>query len=183
MIRALVGIIIVATLVGVMMPARAPKVEAGAKAAAPAADAWFADGASSYSSATSSSRGRNGVNVGSDVSLTRQADGHFYADVEVNGTPIEFLIDTGATGIAMTDADARRAGVMLDASQKTYVGEGAGGSLTGQMVKLDRVKLGPRSDTSVTAVVIDGSSSNLLGQSFLSKFAEVTVRGDVMTMR
>jgi predicted aspartyl protease len=50
-------------------------------------------------------------------------------------------------------------------------------------VRLDRVKLGGRSAEGMVAAVIDGSSTNLLGQSFLERFEEVTVRGDVMTLR
>ena len=93
------------------------------------------------------------------------------------------MIDTGATGIAMTAEDARRAGVDLDSSERSYVGEGAGGALTGQQVRLDRVRLGSHTAEGMRAVVIDGASTNLLGQSFLSQFSEVTVRGDVMTLR
>ena len=115
--------------------------------------------------------------------LTRHQNGHFYADVDINGTSTEFMIDTGATGIAMTEAAARRANIMLNPGEASYIGEGAGGALTGQRVSLERIKLGSRSASGMEAVVIDGASTNLLGQSFLSKFAEVTVRGDVMTLR
>jgi aspartyl protease family protein len=102
--------------------------------------------------------------------------------VDVNGTNLLFMVDTGATGIALTEEDARRAGVTLD-GPRTYVGEGAGGALTGLPVRLGTVRLGDKSASMVEAVVIDGSSTNLLGQSFLSRFAEVTVRDDVMTLR
>lgn len=174
MMRAVIGIIVVATFVGVAMPGR-PKAEAEAAPPASAAEPWFAEESASTSS-SSSSESR-------EVRLTRKSDGHFYADVEVNGRAVEFMIDTGATGIAMTPEDARRAGLDLDETERTYVGEGAGGALSGQIVKLDRVELGAKSSTDMRAVVIDGASTNLLGQSFLTKFAEVTVRGDVMTLR
>jgi aspartyl protease family protein len=171
MLRAVIGIIVVATFVGVAMPGR-PKAEAEAAPPISAAEPWFAE-----ESASSASTGS------SEVRLVRKAGGHFYADVEVNGTVVEFMIDTGATGIAITPQDARRVGLSLDASEQTYVGEGAGGALTGHIVELDRVKLGAKASTDMRAVVIDGASTNLLGQSFLTKFAEVTVRGDVMTLR
>jgi aspartyl protease family protein len=93
------------------------------------------------------------------------------------------MIDTGATSIALTPEDARRVGVALDTDDRTYVGQGAGGALTGQFVRLDRVRLGSRSASGMDAAVIDGASTNLLGQSFLSQFQEVSVRGDVMTLR
>ena len=183
MLRAVIGIVVVATMVGVMMPARSVKAgssDTNASPAAAAAEPWFAEDGSTAGGARAS---RSNDNVGSEVRLTRHGDGHFYADVEVNGTNVEFMIDTGATGIALTEEDARRAGVRLVDDQRSYVGEGAGGALTGQRVTLDQVRLGPRSSTSMSAVVIDGASTNLLGQTFLSQFGEVTVRGDVMTLR
>jgi aspartyl protease family protein len=177
MMRAVIGIVIVSTFVGVAMPGR-PKAEAEGKAPAPAAEPWFASdgGASSVANSSASA-------TSSEVRLTRRADGHFYADVQVNGTVVEFMIDTGATSIAMTPEDARRVGIDLSDSQKTYVGEGAGGALSGQIVSLDRVRLGSKSSTDMRAAVIEGAGTNLLGQSFLTQFEEVTVRGDVMTLR
>jgi aspartyl protease family protein len=103
--------------------------------------------------------------------------------VDVNGTNVEFMIDTGATSIALTPEDARRVGLNLAAAEQTYVGQGAGGALTGQFVRLDRVRLGSRTASDMEAAVIDGASTNLLGQSFLAQFQEVSVRGDVMTLR
>lgn len=180
MLRAVVGIVIVATMVGAMMPARTPKNVR--QQASTAAEPWFGD-ESSRPAARSQGWGGSSSAESSEVRLTRHANGHFYADVDVNGTAVEFMIDTGATGIALTAEDARRAGVALDMAASAYVGEGAGGALTGQRVTLDRVKLGSRASSQVQAVVIDGASTNLLGQSFLSSFQEVNVRGDVMTLR
>ncbi|GAA3999358.1 hypothetical protein GCM10022211_06660 [Sphingomonas humi] len=119
---------------------------------------------------------------GGEVRLTRRGDGHFYATVEINGIPVEFLVDTGATAIAMTQADARRASVPLGGA-RSYVGEGAGGALQGEFVRLGRVQLGDQLATDMTAVVIEGASANLLGQTFLTRFSEVNVRGDTMTLR
>ncbi len=47
----------------------------------------------------------------SEVSIPRAPDGKFYAEASVNGTRVRFLIDTGATGIVLTTADARRVGL------------------------------------------------------------------------
>ena len=182
-----IGLAVVATVVGAMMPGR-PDVSN--EAAVAGAEPWFGDEGSTITvpsparrSAAVGSQGGSTENVGSEVRLTRSANGHFYAKVDINGTPTEFMIDTGATGIAMTERDAVRAGVRLDPGQRTYVGEGAGGALTGQRITLARVRLGPRSSSEMDAVVIDGAATNLLGQSFLSQFREVTVRGDAMTLR
>lgn len=118
-----------------------------------------------------------------DVRLERQPDGHFYAKVRVNYTTVDFMVDTGASGIALSTADARRANVDFDRSEFEIVGEGASGAVKGQRVLLDSVKLGPERATQVPAVVLDGGDQSLLGQSFLDRFGSVEIRGDTMTLR
>jgi aspartyl protease family protein len=170
MFRSALVLLFVAVGIGAMMPTRPSAPTAGPRAAT----LPLIDEADEPSAAQTS--------IGSEVQLRRDENGHFYAEVDVNGTNLLFMVDTGATGIALTEEDARRAGVTLD-GPRTYVGEGAGGALTGLPVRLGTVRLGDKSASMVEAVVIDGSSTNLLGQSFLSRFAEVTVRDDVMTLR
>lgn len=46
-----------------------------------------------------------------DVTLERAADGHFYVDAQVNGAAVRFLVDTGASSLVLTQADAQRAGI------------------------------------------------------------------------
>ena len=116
------------------------------------------------------------------ITLDRNFDGHFYADAQVNGMPVHFLIDTGATGIALTREDAQRAAVPLSGSSDV-VGMGAGGELQGEMVALDRVSLGPKEVRGVRAAVIHGGDQSLLGQSFLAEFSSVSIEGDTMVLR
>jgi aspartyl protease family protein len=117
------------------------------------------------------------------IVLDREYNGHFYADVEINGAPIRVLVDTGATGIALSRSDAQRAGLAVSAGMFEVVGEGANGDVHGEFVKLDRVSLGPKTVESVSAVVLDEGNHSLLGQSFLSKFDTVEIRGDKMYLR
>ena len=51
------------------------------------------------------------ANIDGTVTLQRSANGHFYADVQVNGVPLHMLVDTGASGIALSQEDARAAGI------------------------------------------------------------------------
>ena len=120
---------------------------------------------------------------GQAVQLERGWDGHFYADVEVNGQHINFLVDTGASGIAMSREDARRAGVATSISMPEVVGQGAGGAVHGEVVTLDRVSLGSAQAEDVPAVVLDTGSQSLLGQSFLKKFSSVEIRDDTMILQ
>jgi aspartyl protease family protein len=117
------------------------------------------------------------------IALDRAADGHFYADVRINGNPVHMLVDTGATGIALSRDDARSAGLATSIAMPGVVGEGADGAVHGEFARLDRVELGPLSAEGLDAVVLSSGSQSLLGQSFLSKFASVHIEGDRMILR
>ena len=117
------------------------------------------------------------------IALDRSADGHFYADVRINGNPVHMLIDTGASGIALSRGDAQSAGLATSIGMNDVVGEGADGVVRGEYVKLDRVELGPLSASGLDAVVLNSGQQSLLGQSFLSKFASVQIEGDRMVLR
>lgn len=120
---------------------------------------------------------------GKAVTLQRQDDGHFYADVQINGSTVRMLVDTGASGIALTRDDARRAGIGISIGMPNVVGQGAGGEVKGEYVTLDRVSLGDESVSAVPAVVLDGGGQSLLGQSFLGQFASVEIKGNKMVLR
>lgn len=120
---------------------------------------------------------------GNAVELRRESDGHFYANVEINGTPIRALIDTGASGIALSREDARRAGIGISIGMPEVVGEGASGEVRGERVTLDRVTLGSETAENMGAVVLDSGELTLLGQSFLSHFDSVEIQGDNMILR
>lgn len=116
--------------------------------------------------------------------LTRQPDGHFYAELQVNGHPVRFLIDTGASGIALTREDAERAGIAVDPSRFEVVGSGASGPVRGQRVRLDDLRLDLKQASAIDAAVLDdGLDISLLGQSFLARYATVQIEGDRMLLR
>ena len=117
------------------------------------------------------------------VELNREADGHFYADVEINNTPIHILVDTGASGIALSRDDARKAGLATSIGMYDVVGEGAGGDVKGEFIKLDSVRLGKETAHDMPAVILDGGQMSLLGQSFLRQFESVEIKGDKMVLR
>lgn len=117
------------------------------------------------------------------IALERNGDGHFYADVRINGSNVHMLVDTGASGIALSRDDARAAGLAPSIGMNDVVGEGADGEVHGEYVKLDRVELGPLSASGLDAIVLNSGSQSLLGQSFLSKFSNVQIEGDRMVLR
>jgi aspartyl protease family protein len=117
------------------------------------------------------------------VQLQRKENGHFYADVDINGATIHMLVDTGASGIALSREDARRAGIATSIGMNEVVGQGADGNVHGEFVMVDRISLGPKSVEQMPAMVLNGGEQSLLGQAFLAKFASVEIHGDTMTLR
>ena len=118
-----------------------------------------------------------------EISLQRQPDGHFYVDAEVNGAKVHMLVDTGATAIALTREDARKAGIGISIGMPNVIGQGASGDVKGEFVTVDRIKLGDKTGESMNAVVLDGGGMSLLGQTFLSKFSSVEIQGNTRVLR
>lgn len=117
------------------------------------------------------------------IELKREADGHFYANVEINGLPIRALVDTGASAIALSRQDARSAGLAVSAGMFEVVGQGASGEVRGEFTKLDKVTLGHKNAEHLPAIILDSGDISLLGQSFLSRFDSVEINGDTMSLR
>ena len=117
------------------------------------------------------------------VILQRDPDGHFYADAVVNGTTIRFLVDTGASSVALSRADAQRAGMFYGENDFNAVGRGAGGDVRLRPVTLDRIAVGSIEARQVRGVVLGDSDTSLLGQSFLATLGGVSIEGDTMVLR
>lgn len=120
---------------------------------------------------------------GNSVALERSSDGHFYADVEINGAPVHMLVDTGASGVALSRDAARSAGIATSIGMNEVVGEGADGAVRGEQVRIDRIRLGSASAEGVEAVVLNSGGMSLLGQDFLQRFTSVEIKGDHMVLR
>lgn len=120
---------------------------------------------------------------GQGTTLDRSPDGHFYADAQVNGVTVHFLVDTGASGVALSAADARRVGLPFFQTEFTAVGRGASGEVRGKLVTLDRVTLGGKSVDNVGGAILEGSEMSLLGQSFLSRMGTIEMTPDRMVIR
>jgi aspartyl protease family protein len=118
-----------------------------------------------------------------EVRLRRRGDGHFYLHGLVNGQVVEFLIDTGATNVVLTTADAERVGLRLDKDRFGIIGRGASGAVEGQVDRLDRVEVEGRIVTNLDAMIADGLEQSLLGQDFLGRLGAVEMSGDVMVLR
>ncbi|OYW45801.1 MAG: hypothetical protein B7Z08_00060 [Sphingomonadales bacterium 32-68-7] len=116
--------------------------------------------------------------------LRRAADGLFYVTAIVNGAPVKFLVDTGASMIVLTAGDAERIGLMPEAEHFDGSAETANGRARTAQVTLDELAVGEiRSRRISAAVVRDGLGVSLLGQNWLSTLASLTIAGDRMVLR
>jgi aspartyl protease family protein len=115
--------------------------------------------------------------------LERSSSGHFYTHAKVNGQLVRFLVDTGATGVALTVADAERVGIDVNPASFEIVGEGAAGPVRGQLIKLDSVEVEGKLVNDVSGAVLEGSNLSLLGQSYLTRMGEVQMSGEYMILR
>lgn len=118
-----------------------------------------------------------------EITLQRGADRHFYADAAVNGSEVRFLVDTGASEIALTEKDARAVGIAVDPDKYEFIGQGASGMVRGQYVELKKIELGGIRETNARAVVVQGANVSLLGQPFLEGVDEIVIRKGEMILR
>lgn len=117
------------------------------------------------------------------IELRRASDGHFHARMEVNGVPVRFMVDTGASEIVLSRRDAERVGIDVDGLQFMGRALTANGPVETATVRLGVVKLGDLTETGVRASVSAGGlDTSLLGMAGLDRFAKVEISGDVMRL-
>jgi aspartyl protease family protein len=117
------------------------------------------------------------------IALRRSDDGHFYARVEVNGTEIRFMVDTGATNLVLSKQDARRAGLEMESLNFVVPTNTANGRVYGAGVVLDKIELGGFVDRDVRAMVNGGRmNDSLLGMDYLDRFRSFTVEGNTLLL-
>ena len=122
------------------------------------------------------------VSASGDLVIPRARDGHFYAAGSINGQPVNFLVDTGATLVTVSEKFAREAGLSTGVPT---VFRTANGNLQGRVVSDVPLTIGPIDVSGVKiGVGLAGHEvgAALLGQSFLSKF-DVALNGEQMILR
>lgn len=120
---------------------------------------------------------------GGAVELRRGSDGHFHAVLDVNGHPLRFVVDTGASGIVLSRSDAAAVGIDPDAL--TFSGRAltANGSVATAPVRLAEVRFAEFTDRDVAAQVNGGAlDQSLLGMEYLDRFARIEIEGDRMRL-
>src|SRR6056297_59055 len=108
------------------------------------------------------------------VEVPRGPDGHYYLTLMITDTPVDFVVDTGATGMVLTQADADRVGLPRDETIFFSEAMTANGPVRTAPVRLEQVALGPFEDSNVRALVNEGEMHvSLLGMTYLNRFARM----------
>jgi aspartyl protease family protein len=121
--------------------------------------------------------------VGNSMTIAADRSGHYLLTADVNGTPVRFLVDTGASMIALTPEDARAAGFdrdQLDFSRRVQT---ANGTAKFAAVTLREIRLGALSLNDIDAAVIGSPGGiSLLGMNFLKQLEAYEIRDGKLTI-
>ena len=122
---------------------------------------------------------------GQAVLIRKSLNGHFEAAGEVNGEPVSFLIDTGATSIALSHGDALRIGFTEDDLSYTLIINTANGKARAAAVRLDTVTIGTVIRRGLRAMVAEPGrlDQSLLGMNFISSLTAFEMRRDEVILR
>jgi aspartyl protease family protein len=118
-----------------------------------------------------------------EASIPKSGDGHFWADAQVDGHPVRFLVDTGATAVSLTPDDARTLGIDPGGLNYSYTVMTANGPGRAAAVKLGEITVGGAQVSDVQAFVIDkGLPTSLLGMSYLGRLSKFEASQDAMVL-
>ncbi len=117
------------------------------------------------------------------IRLNRQDDGHFYINTLVNGKPIKFMVDTGATITVLTLQDAQTLGFNFNEEDDNITLKSAAGDVSAKLIKLRNINVGKKEGWDIRAAIVpDGLTVSLLGQNYL-QLRKIQIDGDQMVLR
>jgi len=129
-------------------------------------------------------RNTQSVNLSQGViELPREANGHYYLTAQINGTEVQFVVDTGASGIVLSQEDAARAGLDADRLAYIHTANTANGTVRIAPVVLASFDVDGITDENVRAYVNEGElSGSLLGMSYLRRYEKIIITRDMLRL-
>lgn len=128
-------------------------------------------------------RPRQAMLENGQVEVPRMFDGHFYLTARLNGEPVEFVVDTGATDVVLTRADAARIGIDLDTLAFTGRAYTANGTVRTASATVNEVALGRITDRNLRVLVNEGEmDQSLLGMAYLRRFSKIEIEDDKLVL-
>ena len=116
------------------------------------------------------------VHQGNEIRIPMAIDGHFWVEGAINGVPVKFLVDSGATMTTIGRADANKAGVEVSGGRDQLVRTG-NGVIRVSSARADRLNVGGIERTDVGLHVAENDDLNVLGMNFLSSLDRWGVEG------
>ncbi len=117
------------------------------------------------------------------ISFPVSSDGHFYIRAGINGIPVTFLVDTGASHIVLSPADAEKLGIKTDDLRFDRVYETANGTVRGSSIRINDLKIGTMHLEDIGASINEATMRNsLLGMTFFKRLKSYEVENDVLTL-
>ena len=121
---------------------------------------------------------------GAGAEIVKSPDGHFWAEAVVDGERVRFLVDTGATAVALTVADAQRLGFNPAGLNYNYKVMTASGEARAAEIRLASISVGGARVDDVPAMVIEkGLPSSLLGMSYLGRLSNFEATRTALILR
>jgi aspartyl protease family protein len=127
---------------------------------------------------------RQSVLSSGTIEVPRAPDGHYYLVAQLNGVPVRFIVDTGASDVVLTMQDAKRVGI--DTAALVYSGSAstANGTVRTAFTRIKDLQLGDIRDTGVTVSVNGGQmDGSLLGMSYLRRFQRIEIAGNKLILQ
>ena len=122
--------------------------------------------------------------AGGPAQVVRAADGHYWAEADIDGRAVRVMVDTGASVVALTRNDAARLGLSLTAADFSSTVVTASGPVRAAPVELRAVAVaGARVDAVEALVVEDGLPHSLLGMSYLGRLSSFSATPSALTLR
>lgn len=118
------------------------------------------------------------------AAIAKSPDGHYWAEANVGGHAVRFLVDTGASAVALTGEDARRLGFDPASLNYSYAVQTANGEAHAARITLPDVAVAGARVENVDAFVIDhGLESSLLGMTYLGRLSRFEATPNTLILR
>jgi aspartyl protease family protein len=122
--------------------------------------------------------------AGEAAEVTKAKDGHYWAEANVNGARVRFLVDTGASAVALTPLDAQRLGFDTTKLNYAYKVMTANGEAHAAAIKLASISVAGAQVSDVDALVLDkGLDTSLLGMTYLGRLSRFEATRTALILR
>lgn len=119
-----------------------------------------------------------------EIIAPRYRDGHYHLTLQINGADVDFLVDTGASAMVLSEDDARKVGFDPASLRYSEQAATANGIVQTAPVILDRVQLGDIVDRGFPASVNGGAmDGSLLGMAYLERFSSIEIKDNALVLR